>query len=230
MIDWVSSLPVPGIVVRKSPPKALTPEWFKARRGRITASTRAQIIEEASPRAWLSLNDELRYEISPEWQHKPFKNMAMQWGNDHEAEALDAISRTFGCRLIEPGLVLHPEYDYAGATPDGYIVDDVTIQVKCPFLSKNHMKTILDSQMSATYYAQVQWEAWISGKKKIIYASYDPRVPADMRLCMIDVPLDEDMHKTFEINLARFKTMFELQKFSTPGKLVVHSGIPDVFH
>lgn len=229
MIDWIKSLPVSGTEVRANAPASLSDEWFQARRGRITASTRAQIIEEADPKAWRKLSEELLAEMSPDWRYKHVDNIAMAWGREHEAEALRAIGAEFGCRILEPGLILHPEYDHAGSTPDGYLYKDTTIQVKCPFSSKNHMKTILDQQMSAQYYAQVQWEGWTTGRKKIIYASFDPRVPKDMRLFMISVPWDEDMWKTFEVNLALFKERFESQKFLTPGKLSVYDGIPELF-
>lgn len=229
VIDWTLSLPVSGARVRVKPPRALTADWFQARRGRITASTRAQIIEEADPEKWIGLARQLREELHPDWQHVDIDAPPMRWGREHEREALDAVGHHFGCRVFEPGLLLHPEYDYAGATPDGFLGDDTTVQVKCPFSTKNHMKTVLDSMMSAQYYSQVQFEGWITGRRKILYGSYDPRVPADIRLHLIDVPWDEDMWKSFEINLQRFRENFELDNFVRPGKLRVESGIADVF-
>lgn len=229
MLDWTASLPVSGAHVRANPPKSLTPAWFQARRGRITASTRAQIIEEANPAQWIKLSEELRAELASDWKHVDRDAPPMKWGRDHEAEALDAVSKHFGCKVLEPGLILHPEFDYAGSTPDGYIGSDITIQVKCPFSTKNHMKTVLDRMMSAQYYAQVQFEAWTSGRKQIIYASYDPRVPPDIRLFLIDVPVDEDMWISFGANLAQFKEQFEQNSFARPGKLTVDNGIPNLF-
>ena len=226
-MDWAKSLPVSGDYVRNHILKALTKSWFQARRGRITASTRAQILFEH--RTWYKLGQELAAELQPDWVHVDRDALPMKWGRDHEREALDAVNEKLGVIIEEPGLILHPAYDYAGSTPDGFITDQTTVQIKCPFSTKNHMKTVLDRMMSAQYYCQVEFEGWTSQREKILYGSYDPRVPKDIRLFLIDVPANKDMWGVFEKNLELFRKDFEADGFPLPGKLRVDSGIADCF-
>lgn len=222
-------LPIPAEIIRLDPPKSLTPEWFQSRRGRLTASKRAGIIYDRKGTQWEKMADEIREEINPEWSHREFDVPAMQWGRDHEREALDAIERRLGSRLTEPGLILHPDFDYVGATPDGFTGTDITIQVKCPFNPKNHMKTVIDNQISREYYMQVQWESWVSGRPVIFFASYDPRQPRVTQLVIVDIPADLEMHDRFADNAVAFAKFFTTGIFPGTGKLSVESGIPDLF-
>lgn len=219
-------LPVPAEIIREFPPAALTDRWFEARRGRLTASRRAEIIEMRNGTKWRIMASEIDQEIDPSYRHSHVDAPAMRWGRQNERPALDAIQAALKQELTEPGLLLHPKYDFVGATPDGLVNGDTCIQVKCPYNQNNHMKTVLDNQIGQAYYCQVQWESWVSGRDNIIFASFDPRQPAYAQLHMIDIPVDKDMHSRFDAQTAEFAEYFRTRIFPASGRLSVESGIP----
>ena len=120
----------------------MTERWFTARRGRITASKRAEIIALGRPTPWAKLVADLNYDLGEDYIRESFTNEAMAWGNDHELEAIGNIELKLGADLVEPGLVFHRHYSYAAATPDAYIDADTTVQIKCPFNPDNHLKYV----------------------------------------------------------------------------------------
>ncbi len=216
-MSWNEDLPAPRAKFERisvgGPIESLTDDWFLCRRGRITASTRADILQRGDVVEWRKLADELRAEMEPDFEKKEFDHPAMAWGRRHERKALSETSeRLVGNRyqLVEPGFLLHPLHDMTGATPDGFL-EDYTIQIKCPFQPKNHMETVNTGTIKSIYYSQVNFEAWVSGKKRIIFGSFDPRIPKDSldRLCLIEIPLDLQLIQRFEDGLSRFREYFE---------------------
>jgi hypothetical protein len=210
--------------------KGLTEEWFKARRGRITASTRAAIIATGTAKQWSALASELEYELSPAWKHEHVDNKAMAWGRDHEAEAISNVAFELGLDpddLVDPGLLLHPDHFYAGGTPDFFIGSDVSGQIKCPFNPQNHLMYLYDKKLPDKYRFQVQFEAWVANRPRIVFASYDPRQPLATRTIILELDRDEALWETFERRLLMFKSGFE--KGMTEARLVGVNGVPNIF-
>jgi hypothetical protein len=206
---------------------ALTHEWYQARRGRITASSRAQIIANRNESAWATLKASIEYDLSPLWEHKDFDNAAMKWGRDHEAEAIANASLAYGVEAIEPGLVIHPDHYYAGATPDFFMGPNVSGQVKCPYKSDNHLKVLFSKKVPDQYYHQVNFEAWVSGRSKILFMSYDPRQPEGMQCAFIEMEANKTLFSVFEENLLAFKRLIE--ENITPVRALNPGGIPTLF-
>lgn len=206
--------------------RALTPEWFQARRGRITASSRASVIANRNLKAWKSLRESLDYDLSPFWERNEYTNEAMDWGNRHEAEAIANVSLAYGVEAVEPGFVLHPQHYYAGATPDFFLGDNVSGQVKCPYRSENHRKVRISKKIPDQYYYQVNWEAWVTGRKKILFVSYDPR-DVHEQCAFIETEANLALWEVFEENLLDFRRMFEDDV--VPVKQLPTGGIPNLF-
>src|SRR5690625_3594668 len=111
-------------------------EWHNARVGKLTAS-RAGAALGVNP--WQTPDDLIRAMVreahgaAPEFEG----NIATQYGQQHEPLAvLDYMSET-GVNVVEAGFYIHPEHDWLGASPDGFIGDDGMIEVKCPFSLRN---------------------------------------------------------------------------------------------
>jgi hypothetical protein len=234
-MSWNEDLPAPRAKFERisvgGPIESLTDDWFLCRRGRITASTRADILQRGDVVEWRKLADELRAEMEPDFERKDFDAPAMAWGRRHERKALSETSeRLVGNKfqLVEPGFLLHPLYDMAGATPDG-LLEDYTIQIKCPYLPKNHMETVDTGTIKRAYYSQVNFEAWVSRKPRIIFGSFDPRIKGVDRLCLIEVPLDLQLIQRFEDGLSRFKEYFEGTKpWPVKGRQTTADGGIDI--
>lgn len=202
-LDELNSLWVPPA----HPVMALTEEWRLARRGRLTASTRPPKV--MNRRSWPTLKRDILAELSPDYRWSEMDLPAMQWGRDHEKAALSNLELMLGLdgEFWEPGFMLHPTRPYVGATPDGLIdvratsgpsaIFRTTVQVKCPYKTDNHMRTVLSNYIADQYWMQVQWEAWVSRAQHILFVSYDPRVSFRQQLATVPVEVDYDLQKQF---------------------------------
>jgi putative phage-type endonuclease len=206
-----------------------TEEWYRARRGRCTASKRAEVIHNGPGRQWETMLREIEWELAKDYKRESYSNAAMDWGNDLEAEAMANAEIELGEVTYEPGFILHPQYAWAGATPDFYVGDDITGQIKCPYKPENHLKYIYGADLPPTYYYQVQWEAWCSQRKKIVFMSYEPRQPLATRFWIKHLDADMKVWDIFEQNLAKFKRMVDGDIAPARAKLVETVGIPELF-
>ena len=207
--------------------KALTPEWHQARRGRVTASKRAATIAKRSSSAWSNMREDILVELSPLWEHREFDNAAMKWGRDHEEEAIANASLSYGVEAVEPGLVIHPDFYFAGATPDFFMGPSVSGQIKCPYNPDNHLKVFYDRKIPDQYYHQVNWEAWCSGRSKILFMSYDPRQPVAQQCAFVEADANTALFEVFRENLVAFQRLMEDNV--TPVKPLSPIGIPSLF-
>ena len=145
-----------------------SPEWFEARRGRVTASKIPTIIR--SPKQ--AMIDHIRDCLRMEPRFKG--NAATQYGTDTEPEAREWLSKHLGKPIKEVGFMTWPLDDHFGASPDGIIEEDGTlIEIKCPF-----EKDIPD-RADPRHVDQVQWQLGVTGKEKaiLLYYSPDPMEP-----------------------------------------------------
>lgn len=171
-----------------------SPEWLAARAGHATASRFADVLakiksgESASRRNYRT---QLVTERLTGLPVEGYRNAAMEWGNAQEPAAREEIEERLGF-LVEPvGFVPHPEMKWVGASPDGYIRGLWTTQIKCPYVSTNHVETI-EAGMPPSHVAQVQGELWVTGRERCLFASFDPRMPPNLRLYHEWVDRDND--------------------------------------
>lgn len=106
-----------------------TPEWFKEREGKLTASAFGQ----AAGLAPGSRQQLWRRTLGLETFEG---NEATQWGEDHEPIALQAYSshivdQSKAIQLV--GFVPHPTMAWLGGSPDLLIGEDGMGEIKCPF-------------------------------------------------------------------------------------------------
>ncbi len=118
--------------------KQRTEEWRKARYGKVTASTTGAALGMRD--AYLSrgkLYDKLVYERTngepmPTPDPSPYATEMMQWGTDHEEDALASYMALTGNLVLEAGLVVHQRDDWLAASPDGLIPPHGGVETKCP--------------------------------------------------------------------------------------------------
>lgn len=140
-----------------------SPEWFAARRGRITASSVGAILGNAP---FATRADVMRRMVR-EWHGAEPEftgNIATEYGNNNEAGALVEYTMETANKVQAVGFITAE--DWAGASPDGFIGEDGGLEVKCPFgLRKDEspqFKTILEQPH---YHDQVQFSLWVTGRK-----------------------------------------------------------------
>lgn len=133
-------------------------EWFKARKGRITASSVGAILG-LSP--FMAPDDVMRRMVR-EYHGAPSEfngNVATQWGTLNEAGALAEFEMTTATKVETCGFF---EYeDWAGASPDGLIGEDGLIEIKCPYSMRKGEGRFKSAKEQMHYYAQMQFQLFI---------------------------------------------------------------------
>jgi putative phage-type endonuclease len=150
-----------------------TPEWFQARRGRITASSVGAILGN-SPNATRA--DVMRRMVR-EWRNAEPEftgNIATEYGQNNEAGALVEYQMDTGNAVDAVGFVTRE--DWAGASPDGLIGDDGLLEIKCPFsMRKDEKPAFKVIAEQPHYYDQVQFQIWVTGRDWCHFYQWSPK-------------------------------------------------------
>jgi predicted phage-related endonuclease len=177
-----------------------TEEWKRARLGWLTASRMADAtarIKSGYGSSRANLMAALVCERLTDVPMETYFSKEMQWGIEHEAEAIAAYEWTFDATVTPIGFVRHPSIDYAGATPDGAVGEDGLIECKCPN-SATHIETILSKKIDAKYCKQMQFQMACTGRKWVDFCTFDPRMPLELRLWTFRVMRDDEAIKEME--------------------------------
>jgi putative phage-type endonuclease len=160
-------------------------EWFAARRGKVTASKIADILNTIRNGNWAASRKNYAAQLVTERltgrDPEPFTNEAIQWGIEQEAPAREAYSNKTDFIVNEVGFIDHPTISHAGASPDGLIGDDGLLEIKCP-TTATHIERLLGAEIPESYRLQMLWQMACTGRKWCDFVSFDPRLPEDMQL------------------------------------------------
>ena len=166
-----------------------TPEWFAARLGIATAS-RFKDIMARTPAPRNNYMAELVAERLTGEREESYKSSDMQWGNDYEAVArLTYKLNNPDKKVRDCGIFLHDKIA-CGASPDGLVDEDGTIEIKCP-KTATHIQTLKSGKLPTQYFWQVQGQLLVTGRKWCDFISYDPRLPENASYICIRVERDE---------------------------------------
>ena len=181
-------------------------EWFEARLGKVTASrigdlaTRTRTGWAASRAAYLNqLVGERLTGVSADAYVSP----AMQWGIEHEAEARRAYQFRQDVEVSEVGFIEHPLLSMSGASPDGYVVADGLVEIKCPNTA-THIGCLIDNAVPDRHQLQMLRQLACTGRNWCDYVSYDPRLPEALRLWVQRVDRDDTRVGELEAMVAEF--------------------------
>jgi putative phage-type endonuclease len=180
-------------------------EWFMARLGKATAS-RFNDIMSTTKTGYGAGRKNYRAELVIERltgeKIENYTNSFMQWGIDNEPTARLAYESESGDIVKDATFVQHALLD-AGASPDGYIGDDGILEIKCPN-SATHIQTLQSKKIPYQYIAQVQGQMWITGRAWAKFVSFDPRMPINAQIIIIDVPRDDEYIEKLEKEVTSF--------------------------
>lgn len=142
-----------------------SPEWFKQREGRITASAIGAIMGYAP---YSSRDDVMeRMIFGDNFQG----NAATEWGTFNESGAIFEFEMETGLK-VEPAPFV-PFEDWMGASPDGYVNDGRLIEVKCPYgIRKEGSFKSITEQMH--YYCQIQMQLLCTKKDECYFFQWTP--------------------------------------------------------
>lgn len=167
--------------------------WLQERCGFVTASRLADVMAkiktgEAASRA--NYRAELVAQRLTGQVQEGFTNAAMQHGTEQEPFARAAYEILVGVMVEEVGFIKHPTIAWTGASPDGFVGVDGLIEIKCPNTA-THIEYLLAGTVPAKYQPQMLWQMECTGRKWCDFASYDPRMPEELRLFVVRFDRDE---------------------------------------
>ena len=162
-----------------------SPSWTPARAGLLTGSVFAKAIAKTKDGKWAASRKDLLFEKLAERltgvAADHFVSPAMQWGLDNEQGAKDAIEASQGILIQPSGFCIHPQIEYFGTTPDGFLDHDAVVEIKCP-TTKTHLTYLANRKVPAEYVPQMLCEVACTGRKWALFASFDPRMPVKQQL------------------------------------------------
>lgn len=159
-------------------------KWFAARKGRVTGSMVGAVLG-LDPNCTRS---EAMRRMMRAYQGLPSEfvgNIATQWGQSHEDEAREDFERHTRRTVAFATFVVDPDRPWLGASPDGFVDDDATVEIKCPFGLRYQGKpvTFKTVQEQPHYHAQMQIQMLVTGRKHCYFWQWTPQ---DTNLTMVD--------------------------------------------
>jgi putative phage-type endonuclease len=183
-----------------------TDDWLKARLGKATASRVADIVAKTKSGYAASRKNYAAQLVCERLTGQPqdgFTNAAMQWGTETEPQARNAYCFHRDLDVSECGFFDHPKIQMSGASPDGLIGDDGLLELKCPNTA-THIETLLGRAAPAKYVHQMMWQMACTDRAWCDFASFDPRLPENMRLFVVRLHRDDDMIAELEAEVSAF--------------------------
>jgi hypothetical protein len=115
---------------------------------------------------------------------------ALSWGTDAEPFSRKEYELQTGSIVNEVGFKRHPTLPWIGASSDGLVGNRGGIEIKCPYNSSVHLRTI-ECGMPEAHVPQVQGQIWVLELDWIDFVSYDPRMPASLKIYIQRIHRDQ---------------------------------------
>lgn len=168
--------------------------WFQHRTGRITASKMNDLMSYNQPtaaekKAGIEQGKEsakrrnyrfaLLAERLTQQMQRNYVSPAMEYGQQAEDEAKQAYELATGEMLIPVGFVLHPTFDWAGASPDA-LLPDAVYESKSPE-STTFLEWYFSKDVPEEHVNQIQWQMACTGMSHGVFHARDVRQPSAIR-------------------------------------------------
>lgn len=181
-------------------------EWFEARLGKATASHFKDIMAVGKNGAPLAGRKNYRAQLVIERttgkRPERFSTPAMDWGTETEDLARLTYSLETGNEVQSVGFI-ESTIMKAGASPDGLVGEDGTIEIKC-LNTANHIEVLKGQQVPADYFAQIQGQLWIAKRQWCDFISFDPDMPENAQIFIKRVERDEAYINDLKVAVSMF--------------------------
>ena len=188
-----------------------SPEWFKARLGKVTASRVADVIAKTKSGYSTSRAKYMTQLLIERITGEPtesYTNPAMERGIEQEQFARAAYEATANVLVDECGSFDHPSIPMCSASPDGLVDKDGQVEIKNP-MSHTHLETLITKKVPGDYVTQMQWQMACTGRKWCDFVSYDSRMPEHLRLFVRRVERDDELIAELEKEVIKFLNELE---------------------
>ena len=214
-----------------------TEDWRQARAGSVTGSGFADVLMKLKGGGEAKTRQTYRMKILAERiTGQPAADVsapALSWGKDNEEPARLAYEMHMAAHgdsvyVEQVGFQQHPDLDWVGTSPDGFVGDRGMVEIKCPFNTTVHLLTIINAskalalallgemkpgdliEVPAEHMPQIQGNLWVTGREWCDFVSYDPRVPEHLQLYVTRVYRDEAYIKNLEAEVRKFLDEIEV--------------------
>lgn len=172
-----------------------TDSWFADRCGRFTGSRFVDVLARAKKdgkplKAFYDVVEQVVVERIYGQPVEGAEGAALRWGSDVEPFARAAYELETGNMVLEQRFIQHPQFSFAGCSPDGLVGTDGGIEMKCPKNPAIHLKRFTEG-MEDEHMPQAQGCMWVTGRKWWDFVSYDPRAPEHLRIYIQRIERDE---------------------------------------
>lgn len=183
-------------------------EWFQARCGRITGSRLTDVMAYLkSGKGEMKCRADYRMDLVAErltgLTEDQFCSREMKWGTSHEEDARVAYEMAMDTLVQPVGFAVHPTMDYSGASADSLLEADGILEIKCP-KTTTHLAYRMAGVVPEEYQPQMLWEMVCCECEWGHFVSYDPRLPADLRLFVVRFDYDEKRVAAMEAEVRKF--------------------------
>ena len=201
-----------------------TPEWYEARRGRITASMVGAILGD-SP--WTSPNGALRDMVADMNGGNQKDGPAMRYGREHEDEAAAVYAFLYGegQEISETGFWADEwEGVPVGASPDRLVGEEGLVEIKCPYsLREDESPEFKSIHDQPHYWHQVQMQLAITGRKWCDFFQWTRQSHRCERVYP-DPDWQIEIMKELESFYNAFQAKMAEQQQGGPADKLAHSG------
>ena len=184
-------------------------EWLEKRHNLITATNVASLLGFNNVNSHIEL---LKNKVMPIKEQISKTNLFKIWGTKFE-EYARSVYELKSKKFRVPGLYIHNEYKWLGATPDG-ISGNELLEIKCPIYK-------ISTECPPNYYAQIQIQLEVTNKEtcklfQCLFKFYYDKEEYDIEDGRIkgDIELDGVEHywyleESLEINIKRDREWFK---------------------
>lgn len=191
-------------------------EWLALRRGIPTASEFERIITPAKIetkdgiiKGWNPTKGETRLKYAVKLVTElilgcsldDVNTASMQHGKDWEPKARRAYEMMQGADVEECGFCTIDD-GLVGASPDGFVGDEGSIELKCPERPEIHVGYLLRPEtLSDEYWVQTQGQLYVTGRKWTDLCSYFMGIP----MAVVRITPEPEFQRRLAASLAMFQ-------------------------
>jgi len=198
-------------------------EWLLARAGMITASRICDVMavlkkKDAEAADRYNYKVELIAERLTGLPEEQFVSKEMLWGTQNEGAARSHYEMMRELLADTVGFGIHPDMDFAGASPDSLIDLDGGLEIKCP-KTATHIKWAKAGGVPEEHQEQCLFNMDVFGREWWDFMSYDPRLPLEYRAYVVRMMRDEERIRAIRAGVAQFNEEINSLISSLPGSM-----------